>query len=83
MLKIPNYEKFPSIFENFFIRLPPPTTSQPLIPVRLASKEILKMSKTGLINLRKLFKEAKCSQEQIESSNNSQEGWEATDVIDL
>ena len=43
-------------FKNCNRTLPP----QPLIPVRLASKEILKMSKTGLINLRKLFKEAKC-----------------------
>ena len=39
----------------------PPKSSQPLIPVRLASEEILKIPKSGLINLRKL------SKEQIES----------------
>ena len=50
-------------------------TSPPLIPIRLASEEILKMSKSGLINLRKL------SQDQIESPNNTQKGQKATDII--
>ena len=67
-------------FKNCNRTLPPPTTSQPLIPVRLASGEILKMSKIGLTNLRKLTKEAKCSLEEIESSNNIQEGREAIDM---
>merc|ERR1712110_1345708 len=39
----------------------PSKSSQPLIPVRLASEEILKIPQSGLISLRKL------SKEQIES----------------
>ena len=45
----------------------PPKSSQPLIPVRLASEEILKIPKSGLINLRKL------SKEQIESQETNTE----------